>query len=424
MSDRKEKQPSTVPLKALQFSLCLWLSSAFRFLPSFYKEHFRVHDWELGLLLGLAPLLSIYFIPLLLSFSPRRLSIKRATFWTSLLGLAVWSLHLVLPAADTPAKPSPGLWSSHFPYLLAITVAASFSLACISAQTDALTFASLGPGRKNLYGEQRLFASLGWALGSYVCGKVVEVTGTFSTLVYLFIGSMILFLATILLVDTSLSADSSDGLTKDTPSVVSGRVLRQPQIALFCASTLLMGAVNAAIGSFLFRYVAEEWQATPSLLGLTTLFSILLELPLFRFSGVVLPMLGAKRMMQISFLLMTLRLAFYIFLPGVLRPFFGAYGAENAILGVEMLHGAIFALFWSAGMDLALDLAPAGLGSQFTGLFASLYSAGGGALGNVFASWVASAWGFYGVWWTSAALAIGGFLLVSLLKPAKKIKRD
>lgn len=112
--------------------------------------------------------------------------------------------------------------------------------------------------------------------------------------------------------------------------------------------------------------------AKPSLLGLTSLSSIILEAPMFFFSRTVLDKLGIPG----TILLAQFALAIRVFAYSLLTP-----NTVSFVLLIEMLHGICFATAWSAGVKLALSIAPPGREATSQGILNAVFSGLGPAVG-------------------------------------------
>jgi MFS transporter, PPP family, 3-phenylpropionic acid transporter len=69
---------------------------------------------------------------------------------------------------------------------------------------------------------------------------------------------------------------------------------------------------------------------------------------------------------------------------------------------LQLLHGPSFAVMWISGVALARRLAPPGLGATAQGLFSSVGTGLGGAVGAVAGGWIFGAIGPAGAFQTAA----------------------
>jgi PPP family 3-phenylpropionic acid transporter len=407
-------------LKGLYFFGSAAFAAQYLYTALFYFQYFQLTKEEIGLIAALNPLVSLIAIPTTIHYSK---NLKKTALICVLFGMIAWSLHWIVPTKQ------PDRYDTVF-WLLGITLTTSMTMSSLGTILDSLTLELLSD--KSLYGQQRLFGSISWGLSSFITGLGMQWKGIWVPF-YIFFGFISVFFILLCFVphpepnpseatenvettygttSTVGEDDGSSGNDHDVPSVeedhvnvdvdegttLLGRVtvlqaLGTAKSFFFFLSISLLGLVFAVLGLYLFIYLSTTWEASPTLLGLTTPFSIACEVPTFYFSGYLIKKLGRTRMIVISHLLMLLRMALYIFLPQLLPT-----SMSWVMAIVEMLHGASYGLQWSAGMSFLELLAPAYLQQTFVGIFASLSNNAGGILGNVIGGVVYERYGHVGLW--------------------------
>jgi PPP family 3-phenylpropionic acid transporter len=85
------------------------------------------------------------------------------------------------------------------------------------------------------------------------------------------------------------------------------------------------------------------------------------------------------------------------------------------VLIIQLMNGPTFAAAWVAGVALAAELAPEGLGATAQSMFSSTMMGLGGAVGAVAGGWLYENAGAAAMFQFAGALVIGGTLLFTLL---------
>ena len=166
MVPRNKTFHKMIHLKLLMFFSCASLAPTCNYLGLQYLQ-MGFAPSTITILLSLPPFLSLLsfniFMKLLQNFGLKNLVL--------LLSLTGWSAFSLLCIS-----------SSGKPGLLAYVYAtfASVALGAIGQYVDTLTIQILGK-RKDLYGQQRLWASLGWAFSSYISGLLIDTVGNGDT---------------------------------------------------------------------------------------------------------------------------------------------------------------------------------------------------------------------------------------------------
>jgi predicted MFS family arabinose efflux permease len=167
------------------------------------------------------------------------------------------------------------------------------------------------------------------------------------------------------------------------------QVLLRPSTSFFLLSITLIGMVFSLIQSFLFIYMSSELQISPSIIGLTTPLSILLELPVFYYSEKLINVAGTTMMIVLVHVLLIARLLIYTVLNQKSAIF---------ILPVELIHGLAFALTWAAGLENSKRIAPENNKSTFVSIFCTLYNNVGGFLGTYIGGKIYQDYGHIYLW--------------------------
>jgi MFS family permease len=171
----------------------------------------------------------------------------------------------------------------------------------------------------------------------------------------------------------------------------------------FLFVVLLAGIAMSVVHSYLFLYM-DGLGATGSLMGLALLVATLGEIGILGFSDRLLIHLGTRKLLMLGLAAHALRALLYalIRMPWLVLP-------------IQLLHGLSFSAIWVASVSYASRLAPEGMGATAQGLFGSVMSGLGTALGSLSGGVLYERLGFSVMFSVSAAWALIG---LALLVPA------
>ncbi len=147
---------------------------------------------------------------------------------------------------------------------------------------------------------------------------------------------------------------------------------QSPNFLLFLAISFLMSASFAILSTYAFLFFEQELDASPSLLGLCVLSSVMAEVPFFYFSGAIIDSFGLEWTVGLSLLLMSVRCGGYVVI-------------HHAYLApiLELLHGVIFGALYSSAMAYVDRHSPPALKISSQGLYKSVSHGAGGLTGNI-----------------------------------------
>jgi PPP family 3-phenylpropionic acid transporter len=249
---------------------------------------------------------------------------------------------------------------------------------------------------RDQYGSQRLWGAIGWGLAGPTAGWL---TGAFG-LHWSFIGYLVLMSAG-LIIAWKLPVSAAP---PSRPFWAGMRFLLADQRWLiFLLIAFLSGAGLSVVTNFLFLYM-EELNASRQVMGLALLMATISEIPVLFFSGKMLRRWGPRGLLLVS-------LAAY-----VLRAY--AYAAASApwqVLIIQLFHGLTFSTMWVAGVSLAQEIAPPGLGATAQGLFSSTVMGFGGITGALVGGLLLQYFGGAGMYfWSGTAVLFGLLLFLTL----------
>ena len=214
---------------------------------------------------------------------------------------------------------------------------------------DNINLSILG-GRREHYGRQRIFGSIGYILTTWGFGLILQRIG----LSYLFI-SCALFMLLLCLALTWLP----DQPVTWTQSLRRGltALFRQPDWIFFSASVFLLWMASSGMYNFLGIYL-KSIGGTDSLVGTASSLTAISEAPIMLFSAFLVGKFGSKRLLYAAFFLYGVRMLLYSLMPSPLWA-----------LPIALMHGSTFGFFWIASVTHVNSLAPENLKATSQGLF-------------------------------------------------------
>jgi MFS family permease len=177
-------------------------------------------------------------------------------------------------------------------------------------------------------------------------------------------------------------------------------------IPYFWLFAFVMGAVMGMINNYLFLTLTDKLNASGPLLGVASIARIFLEVPFFFWSGAASKfiltffmetdsqndsnsaskVIGYRYVMVFSMAVLVARLLLY-----TLMSWFSWNPWIDVV--VELLHGVIYAAFYSSAIQIASLSAPEHLQATSQGLFGAVYSGIGSTSGNLFGGIIYGAFG-------------------------------
>lgn len=333
---------------------------------------------QIGFLSSLTPLMTL-FSAALWSGLTDRLRIHRLVLSLALAGVALWATALSQFTA--------------FTWIVPVMLGYAFFAAPIQPLMDSGTMVMLGRQRER-YGQQRVWGSVGFVVGAWGMGWIVQHT----SLHWLFVGyvGMILLCLVISLHfparPSALTTPLGQGLR---------RLLKRRSWIFFLISVFLMGVTLAGMHYFLGLYLVALG-GNESLIGLAWGLGALTELPVMFFSAVLLRRLTVRGTLALGFALYGLRWFLYALMRDPMW-----------VIPINLLHGLSFASVWVAGVAYVDMHAPPGLEATAQGLFTSVLwglSAASGALISGYLFDTIGPAAMFGVYGVVAGLALALFI--------------
>lgn len=266
-----------------------------------------------------------------------------------LLGAA--ALALAIGAASSPV------------WILPIALLQASLSTPIQPLLDNGAIATLG-GRASGYGRLRVWGTIGWGVTATAVGWA---TGRYG--LHLIFVVYALFMVSTLVFAVRLPADRRAGASQFVAEV--RRLLHDRRLWRFLL-TALAGGIGVGLANGWFLVYLGSLHASKAQLGIALLLQTVSEVP-FMFLGARLLRVVEARYLFVGALV----------LYGVRALSYALIQTPSILLAVQLSHGPTFAAMWIAGVALARQLAPHGLGATLQGLLWSTLSGLGAAAGTV-----------------------------------------
>lgn len=273
------------------------------------------------------------------------------------------------------------------PMLLGIALVA-VCLSPVVALADHAVLGLLGD-RTYDYGRLRLWGAVGWGVGAWLTGRLIEMTSI--RLIFLAYSGFMLVGA---LVAARLPAPR---VTASVPYWTNlHRFITNGRWMGFLFSIFLLGTALAIINNYLVLYMTDLG-ASEGLFGLLVAASSVSEMPMFVLVAFVLRKRSPYPLMIVAFLALAVRCFLYAAIDD----------PHWAILG-QLLHGLTFSTMWAAGVNHAYHLSPEGLGASAQSLFGATMFGVAGVSGALIGSRLYDSIGPAALFRTGGAVALVG----------------
>jgi PPP family 3-phenylpropionic acid transporter len=354
-----------------------------------YYQSLSFTGAQIGLLVGIAPLVTLVSLPLVTGLADRT-NTHRLIMSLSLL--AVISGLILFPYLKT------------FILLFCIAILNRIFFSPTIPLSDSATMFMLGD-RKDLYGRIRLGGTIGFSIVATVAGSLVENYG----LKIAFWSAAGVFFIAFLVSQKLVHGGEKSGKPADRGWA--SELLKNPHFLLFLLIGCSGGISFATINTYLFPYM-KELGAGESMMGLALTIGTIAELPVLFFVSRFIKRFKAYTLMIFSIAMTGLR---FLLLAVAPNPTF--------VLFVQLLNGFNHPLLTVAAVTYADEVAPKGFRATAQGLFTTAlggigFAVGGFAGGLLFES--VGAKGMYLVFCIFVALVLVFVSLVRHTLPPEK----
>jgi PPP family 3-phenylpropionic acid transporter len=369
--------------KIWPFSFNFLFYAAMACLMPFLVLYFRqlgFTGFQIGLLTGLSPLVSIIAIPFWTSFADKTHHHK------FVLSLAITSAVILAPVF---------LIVKTFVPMIALAALYSFLTAPIVSLVDNATMTMLAD-EKEKYGRVRVGGTIGWALTAPVAGVLIDRFG----LKFSFWSYAVVMLAALFVCQPFIfgQADARVQIKGGIRTLLANR-----RWMLFLGLGFVGGMGIASVNNYLSLYMTQGG-ANKTLIGVASAMATFSELPVLFFGDRLLKRFRAQGLFVLAIAVYAVRLLLYAVsdLPAVILPF-------------QLLNGLTFPALWMAGVSLAHENAPRGMGATAQGLFGSVVMGFGNGVGGLLCGTLFGAIGGQGMYLIIGMIVLAGLMIFGVL---------
>lgn len=353
-----------------------------------YYQGLGFNGAEIGMLTGIAPLISMLAAPVWTGVADARQQHKLIMSLTVLSAAVIASL---FPWMKTL-----------LPVLLLVIMFALF-FAPIVSLADSATMNMLAE-KKEMYGRVRLGGTIGFGAISPVAGLLVQ---SFGIRLAFWGYAVVMFLAFI------ISQKFSFG--RNTPAISLRedirRMLFNRRWVFFMCLAFVGGIAFATINNYLFPYMAEMG-ASKTTMGIALTISSIGELPVLFFAHHLLRRFKAYGLFILGIGITGLRLLLY-----------AAFNFPAGILIFQLLNGMTFPMIWVAGVSYADESSPPEMKATAQGVFGAAMVGIGAAVGAMAGGLLVGSIGSRLMYLTMGIFTLVSLAVLTLLDRADRIRQ-
>jgi len=363
--------------------LCYWwwfaAIGAFTPFASLYYREMGLEGIQIGVLTAMSSVGTAFLAPVWGAMADKY-AVHKGLLGGLLLGGALGALLLARAGS--------------FPHAL---LAVALLAACVSPVPSFLDSYAVQISERSgtSYGAMRVWGSIAYILATWSLGHLmgVEVSRLF---IYCYAACLLLTML------------SSWGLPRLREHAVHAmwssfkRVLSKRALVVFLLLTYVIAAAMSTMYSFFGIYV-REIGGTTAMLGTASSLAAISELPIIAGSGLLLRVLGPRRLLMIAVASYTVRLGVYGFLP-----------YTHWVLGIQLIHGLCFGAYLVSTVTLAHRLAGRELAATAQAMLASISMGFGSITGSVMGGALLDALGTVGIYKLAAGMMLAALAALAL----------
>lgn len=346
-----------------------------------YYQSLELSGAQIGLLMGLTPLLNLISAPLWTRFADVTQKHK-LLMGIAMLGVAV--MIFLLP---------------FFPDIVLtvlIVVILTICFAPVIAFTDSATMFML-EGQKEMYGWIRIGGTFGFGVAGIIAGALIE---NYGLKVAFWSGSMLFFLA--FLTSQKMTYPSGSAAAGSNGGI--GLLLRDPRWILFLILAFAGGLCLTALNNYLFSYMAELGASKQSM-GYALTLGTVSEAVFFIFGNLIIKKFKPYILLLVALLLSGLRLLAL-----------AAFNTPEMVLLIQLIGGLSFPAMWMAGVAYADANTQPGMSATAQGLFGAMVFGFGSAVGGFMGGLLLDSLGGRGMFLVFGATVLVIILIVALIQ--------
>lgn len=282
-----------------------------------------------------------------------------------------------------------------FMLMIPLIIIHALFVAPIMPFADSATVSMLAEN-KEMYGRVRMGGTIGWGLVALLAGQIIDRYG----IRWAFWG-FAAFMILNLFISQKFTYSKRPG-----PEPSAGNVPRfhlDSRWIIFLTLAFVAGIAFAVVNSYLFPYM-EELNINNSVRYFAITISTIAELPVLFFSNTLLKRFTSNGLLVIAMAVTGLRLLLYAFL-----------NFQAGILAFQFLNALTFPLFLVAGVSYANEISPEGFKSTAQGLFGSMVSGFGAAVGGFTGGLLLDSLGGQGLFLSAGIFVLASLVVILLL---------
>lgn len=379
------KKQSLIPLKLLLFFFHATNTIVLSFLPLFlnYKG---LSGKEIGSVLAIGPLATIISQPFWGFLSDKYKTVKKMLI-ISVIGMILFSI--IFFKMDSLVTLL--IFGAFFYFFSSPVGALSDSLAQRQADNLNISFGSI-----------RMWGSIGFAFSSLIIGEFLNIFGVqFIVWPYISFG-LILLIIVFLIAD--VQSDSAPVKLMDVPLLIKNK-----PFIIFLSLMMLITITHRVNDSFIGLYIAELG-GSERFVGISWFVSLISEATIF-----ALAFLWFKRKHALNLII----LASFIYVVRWLL--FSFVDNPVLIIGLQVLHGLTFAIFYLSALDFVTRLIPHKLKATGHLIFYSVFFGVSGIIGSLGGGFVIEAFSGEVLYFISGIIALVGAISLSIYRKVVSI---
>lgn len=323
------------------------------FLSLYYQKDLGLSGSEIGVLTGLAPIISLV----------------GASIWGAVADATQkHKVILVTAIAGVLASVFFIFRAPGFVWLVPAVMLYAFLASPVMPIVDNAVMTMLGAHR-NKYGLERVWGSVGWGVSAIFAGIFIQRLGLNWAFYGFFIlyGSLFFIAIRFPVPKVSIATNFWQGLNQ---------LASNARWLIFLLVALSEGLSLGIFLNYLFLYLADM-NASRTIMSLSLTFATFSEIPVFLIGHKLLKRWSPVQLLAFSVFITAIRAFLYV---GMTAPW--------QVLVISLLHGPTFAVMWTAGVAYATQTAPKGMGTTALGVFSGMVFGLGSALGSFTGGWL------------------------------------